>query len=437
MSISRSGPDRRRQTRSSSRLPGCVAAPPMPRRDRLESVLTLAQVYRGWTLRSLAESLGRDPHKLVPESGIPKLDLVMRLAETLDWSIDDVAMDLCGRSPGAAPDAPLAMGDFRELDRAAFEAYGANRFREMLEIARQALAVASAPEERARALTRQLAALDGLGLYRQALDVAQRALRETEIPLEHHLSFRANLANAHYTIGNIYEAESLAGSLVEWFARNPLPSECSKSTRAFASYVRGSCHRVLAGLRVPQPDEHARWAERDLGRAERMLDEYAAESGHDLYAGYANVCRGGALEVAPLTGAAPPDAVLERFLSALDAVVDPSRMPRGAWLESWGWWCIFGCNVALRHVPDEARLQTLMAVFTNKADEVAEHLGNWALRERVWTLELERRRRAGATTDVWVMDDDDVRVVAGTMARFPMFREVGWQVLRTARRIGQ
>ena len=57
------------------------------RRRRLERLLDLAQVYRGWTRRELAKSLGRDPTKLIPGSGNPKLDLVISLSEVLDWTV--------------------------------------------------------------------------------------------------------------------------------------------------------------------------------------------------------------------------------------------------------------------------------------------------------------------------------------------------------------
>ncbi len=409
-----------------------------PRRDRLEELLALAQTYRGWTLRELAAALGRDPHKLVPESGIPKLDLVIRLSEVLDWSVEDVARDLCGDDKTPVERSPSS-SNFRQLDRQAFDAYGENRFEDMQKIAEQALQVAGNSEETCRGLMRLYVAYDAQGRFQQALDCAQRGLREVEAPLEYHLSFRANLANAHYTLGNLYEAEALSNSLVEWFAGNPLPSPVSQSTKAFAYYVRGSCHRVLAGTSLPNRQWHAGRAHEDLTLATQLLDQYAQQVGHETYAGYANVCRGGALEVAPLIGVKSPEEVIEQFLKALDDVITPDEMPRGAWLESWGWWCVYGCNLALRHVQDEDRLQMLMGIFTNKADEIAEHLGNWALRERVWTLELARRRisEGDACAKDWIMDDDDVRVVAGTMARFPIFREVGWQVLRFARRVGQ
>ena len=33
----------------------------------------------------------------------------------------------------------------------------------------------------------------------------------------------------------------------------------------------------------------------------------------------------------------------------------------------------------------------------------------------------------------WLLDDDDVRTVTGTMGRFPSFRETGWRILESAR----
>ena len=56
------------------------------RRIKLARLLGLAQSYRGWTRKELARSLGRDPTKLIPGSGIPKLDLVVSLAGVLDCS---------------------------------------------------------------------------------------------------------------------------------------------------------------------------------------------------------------------------------------------------------------------------------------------------------------------------------------------------------------
>ena len=108
----------------------------------------------------------------------------------------------------------------------------------------------------------------------------------------------------------------------------------------------------------------------------------------------------------------------------------------GDCLESYGWWCIFGCNIALRHLTDERELQSHMAVFTNKADEIAEALDNWSIRERVFTMEHSRWERAVGCTgfDIpRIVDEEDVRVITGTMARFPAFRDTGWEILKSAK----
>ena len=82
---------------------------------------------------------------------------------------------------------------------------------------------------------------------------------------------------------------------------------------------------------------------------------------------------------------------------------------------------------------DESELQQHMAIFTNKADEIAEHLDTWAMRERVFTMEHTRRERSKSDFDPPpLIDEDDVRVIVGTMARFPTFRDTGWRTLHSA-----
>jgi hypothetical protein len=36
-----------------------------------------------------------------------------------------------------------------------------------------------------------------------------------------------------------------------------------------------------------------------------------------------------------------------------------------------------------------------------------------------------------------VIDSDDIRVIAGTMGRFPTFRKTGWRILHTAQIVGR
>ena len=75
-----------------------------------------------------------------------------------------------------------------------------------------------------------------------------------------------------------------------------------------------------------------------------------------------------------------------------------------------------------------------MALFTNKADEIADQLNHWAMRERVFSMQFEGRNRligwTGQDIPV-VIDRDDIRLITGTMGRFPQFKETGWELLNT------
>ena len=115
-------------------------------------------------------------------------------------------------------------------------------------------------------------------------------------------------------------------------------------------------------------------------------------------------------------------------------VIDPAAVS-GDDLESYGWWCIFGCNLTLRHISDERDIQRYMATFTNKADEIANLLDNWAMRERVFSMQYAGHRRFVGWTGQplrMTIDSDDIKMITGTMGRFPQFRQTGWDMLENA-----
>ena len=101
-----------------------------------------------------------------------------------------------------------------------------------------------------------------------------------------------------------------------------------------------------------------------------------------------STCRGG-LEVEALCGDSHPKRALERLQEGLADLDDTP----GDRLESVGWWCVFGCNVALRTIEDESVLQRAMAIFTMKGEEIAERLDSWPLRERLFTAEHSHQVR--------------------------------------------
>ena len=100
------------------------------RRDRLSQFVDLARIYRRWTKIQTAQALGREPSKVVPESGNPKLDLVVGLAEALDWDVGDVAEGIWRDEAEAYGEIEtMAERGFAILDREAIEAHRAGEYR--------------------------------------------------------------------------------------------------------------------------------------------------------------------------------------------------------------------------------------------------------------------------------------------------------------------
>lgn len=407
------------------------------RRTRLAEIVELARTYRGWSRRELAQSLGRDATKLIPGSGIPKLDLVADLAGTLDWEVSDLVSTLCEDEPREAIEegGPTSGATFDALDAACREAHQRGDSREMIRLARLARARATSSLERARSWNREAGGWDRLGRFRDALTAVRNGLRERDLPADIRRMLRSNLANAYYALWMLDEARGIALELLDGYAEEPPQGLRDRRTLAFAHYVAGNASRRALG-EAASDGRSARLAERHLAAARDLYRAIGEETGEGSYAGIANTCEGALLEVSACTGRRSARDVVDLLLAGLDAVDGDLAACDGDWVESYGWWCIFGCNVALRGFDQEADVQRAMAVFTTKADEIAEYLDNWSIRERVFTMDHTRWERAIGAIGIdmpRVIDRDDVRIIAGTMARFPTFRDVGWRILRSAR----
>ena len=108
-------------------------------RLKLSRFVDLARMYRGWSRTELSRVLGRDPSKIVPESGNPKLDLLVGLADALDWNVGDVAESVWSDRDASAR---IETCPFRELGLESLKAHEAGRYEEMLELARRMRLVA-------------------------------------------------------------------------------------------------------------------------------------------------------------------------------------------------------------------------------------------------------------------------------------------------------
>ena len=406
------------------------------RRDRLSQFVDLARIYRRWTRIQTAQALGREPSKVVPESGNPKLDLVVGLAEALDWDVGDVAEGIWRDEAEAYGEIEtMAERGFAILDREAIEAHRAGEYRRMTELSRALFLAAHTGSERATAANRLAGAYDGLGRYTKALAALQRGLAEPGVPAHVRMMLEVNLANAHYALWHLVEACSVANSLVERFQSRPAETRTERVVQAFGHYVRGQSERRLIETDPLSGNSHAQRAREDLQIALTSYSALAKEFDDASYAGIANTCTGAIFECDAALGVMDPLRAAEALSAGLDQVVDVVNYPPGDWLESYGWWAIFGCNVVLRGLSGP-EMHRHMAVFSNKTAEIAERMENWSMRERAFTFEHLRRQRMneslGYATE-WLLDDDDVRTVTGTMGRFPSFRETGWRILESAR----
>lgn len=396
---------------------------------RLRHLLTLASAYRGISRKQLSDALGRDQTKIAPRTGNPKLDYLVRLADILDWPVGEVA-EAIWDPPRAGAAAEAAT--FEELNDQAKAAHVSGDFRLMTELARRMRSRAETSEQRALAALRESGGWNGLGRYTAQVDAIRRGLRESPLSADLRSLLRVNLANGYHTLGHHLEARAMAREFLDSPAARGASTPSGRASVAFACYVAGHASRALIG---EQPDEarlHAGAAQADLLRGAEQYEALAAEFQHAPWRGIGSTCRGGLLEAEVELGVRSARAAVEAIRARLDEA--PAVESCGDEVESIGWWCIFGCNIALRHLSG-AEMHRHMAVFTNKGCEIADRLGNWAMRERLFSLEFVQRERlnelAGVHVD-WTIDDEDVRLIVGTMGRFPAFRSVGWQILQNA-----
>lgn len=405
------------------------------RKKRLLQMIDMAQAYLGCSKAHLAVALKRDPAKVAPDSGNPKLDLVMGISELLDWSVGDVAEALW-RDPveEALDKEPLPEKSFDELNREAIEAHREGDHKRMLRIAGFMWRMAKTPAERGKAANRTMGAYDQAGRYQKALEWARVAASESGVPETSHLNYLAHLGALNYSAWNLHEAAAIASQILRETAEDwgqPLVM----MARAMAGYVSGNARRrLMAGL--PERASHlGAIALDDLRASAAVHRTLTTLRNDDRFAAIANTCDGAAVEVEFLLGRISAKEGTSLLLNGLDAVVDPATMPRGDWLESWGWWAVFGLNIAVRGLEGDDR-QRLAAVFSTKGHEIADRLENWALRERVFSLEHDLKAGPSSAEShgrkLWILDREDVRALLGTMGRFPWFRRIGWEILENA-----
>jgi len=413
-----------------------------PKREHLEQLLALAKNYRGWSGRELAKALERDPHNLVPDGGVPRLDLVLRLSEVLDWPVETVVDDLCQGARvmrDVEPDDEATCAEqAAALSRESWLAIRSGRYAEGLELAAKARTKARTAEQIEYTYLLEYWGNENQGRYSEAMVAAREGLKSVRLDAPNGRWMRGYLANSHFHLGNIHESLGICTQLLEEIGAAP-DASTDRPLQAMLLALRGQCRRVLATQAHPVDRTLAELALADLTRSELIFKDQAGrrQVATDLVG--AALCHAAIVEVRTILELMDPESAVEELLGVLDAPVpDPSI---GAeWQIAVGWTCVHGCNVILRHLLGAADSERRMAVFTNKADECATATGNWALRERVWTIEHLRRREievSDSAEDRWVLDKEDIATLTGAMGRFPALRLVGWQILSKCPAVGE
>jgi len=412
------------------------------RKQRLHQLIDLARVSRGWSRAKLAKSLGRDPTKIFPESGNPKADFLIKLAEVLGWPVGDVMEAVWGSTdPALTPGRDKAPAEteeesFVQLQRRVQAAYHDGDYERIVAIARKMDAVARNDMDRAYACAFEASGWDGLGRYVQEAAAAKRGLELREVPPTLRNILRADLANAWYSLWDLTPALGTAELLAQWYESNPPTERRDWKRPAFVHYVRGNTHRRLAAQEPESKDYHCKAGLADLHKAADLYESLAVDLNDDNLAGIANTCRGGIIELEFEAGLRSSESALDELSAGLMGVQHDDTLA-GDRLESLGWRCIFALNVAMRSMSD-TELQRAAAPFLNTAFVVAERLNNWAMRERAFSTQFLLHRHLSEATGIelpYTINDTDRTMITATMGRFPCFRPTGWRILETAQLI--
>lgn len=423
-------------------------------RDRLEEMITMVQSYRGWSQKQVAEALDRNVHALVPDSGNPKLDLVVKLSDILDWPLEMVVADLkeAEREAAAAKRAkdpaletgatdvrrPSVPETAKAIIHRAWELCEAEKWEDVLTLTDpesfDGVEGLDAESRGWLGYYRQVA-LESAGQYLAAIDCCRWSLESTRHDSAAAWRLRTALAYLLLTIGSATEADGVAvgviGELGTLESSDPL-----REQRALAHYVRGLARRSLAvrgdGFSAPllaQAREH-------IEKAALEFEDHASYGGSVRNLSMTATARCVAREIDVLLGDASAAKFVTGVVLSLDIETTTASMDSNA-AESLGWRCLVAARVIIAFRDQIEDPDRMLAILTNKADEVAERLGHWALRERLFAIEHLHRvliESTGEALPIWNLDEEDLRTLMGTMGRFPRFRKLGWKILTAARR---
>ncbi len=393
---------------------------------QLAQLLDDVQARRNWSRPELAKALNRDPSRLVPASGNPRIDLVAAIAGALEQSVGYVVERINGPAWDLSlpKDQPPIDASFEQLWDDAVDAASQGEVRRLYVAAAHLHAVASDDSQRALAHGLRASACLERGLFRQALDTIRRAPRAGEDWIRRNL--RTNEAEALCGLGFLAEAHAMCDGVTRDLEATDrrLWTRSERNDDCFIRGVRSNIRRRLASSDPDHATAHLEGAHRDALRALETCYEIASLVPENLVLAHAHSHRSAVIEIEARLGVTDPETACARLLSHLDPPSEAGRNER--WWIAIGWSAIHGCNIAIHALSGEQRSRNF-AIFSEKALAIADRISNAG----IIALALELEHTLATIEDgpeilrSLLMDHEDERLMTLGLGSMRRFRSLG------------
>ena len=392
-------------------------------RERLEELQALARTYRNWSVKELAIALGRQPGRLIPDSGMPKIDVVVGLAKALDWPIEAVVDHLM--KPSVRQSAVLKPcdkpSDYASLFNESLQKRMDRDYFGAIRCAVRAGAVADNPTRRAAAWSIESDAHEASGSYQESLRCLQFASQIESVALDWRLLIDTKIANVLFMQGGGTQVIGIASSVLD-YAANAEQTHVLDLARSLAHWARGHALRAsipIQGFEAWKSIAANARADFEACRA-IALELQASGAGY----GDKNLTYLTAIDVLMMELQAVGSAEIASF--SIDHLVSVVREGGTSTLgvsERKAWASLALANTAKRYLADEMQLWGILELCSAALKAHAMATSNWYFGHRHLELDGERRRRLGFIgLGAKALGPADARLIAGVLGHVPSSR---------------
>lgn len=391
-------------------------------RERLEELQALARTYRNWSVKELAIALGRQPGRLIPDSGMPKIDVVVGLAKALDWPIEAVVDHLM--KPGARQPVRQAndqASDYASLFNQSLQKRLERDYFGAIRCAVRAGAVADNPTRRAAAWVIESDAHEASGSYQEALRCLQYASQIEGVALDWRLLIDTKIANVIFMQGGGTQVIGIASSVLD-YAASAERTHVLELARSLAYWARGHALRASIPTSGFEPWKAIAANARADFEASRTiaLELQASGAGYgDKNLTYLTAIDVILMELEAVGCASFADTLLDRLIKIVRFEATSEKRVS----EQHAWAALALANTAKRFMPDDLRLWGVLDMCSGALRAHAVTTSNWFFAHRHLELDWERRKRLGSLRySERALGAHEARLVAGVLGHIPSSR---------------